>query len=182
MSYHSTLLEAAYRQVELSRWSMERLHSKARTTIIAGIAALSLTAVGLSGFATLLAGGASGHATPPEALFGGYAACAVGAALSGIGAVIASVVLSVVALKSCPLHQILTSGEFERAAGEESRKMPEDALGERLLRNVYASIKSFEECNEEVAPRVRQGQWLLVAGIGLVSMVSAVALVRLLVS
>lgn len=182
MSYYSTLLEAAYRQVELSRWSMERLHSKAKTTITAGIAALSLTAVGFSGFAALLAGGAAGQAAPPEALFGGYAACAAGAALLGIGAVIASVVLSVIALKSCPLHQILTSSEFELVERGESRKAGEDALDEKILRNVHASIRSFEECNDRIAPRVRQGQWLLVVGIGLVSIVSVAALFRLLAS
>jgi len=182
MSYHSTLLEAAYRQVELSRWSLERLHSKAKATITAGTAALSVTTVGLAGFASLLAGTGLGHEALLGSLFGKHSTWMAGVAMLGIGAVIASVVASVAALRSCPLHQILTSGEFELVSRGESSKMSEGDLGERLLRNAHASIRSFEECNDRVAPMVRRGQWLLVAGTGLISTIPLAAFFGLVAS
>jgi len=59
-------------------------------------------------------------------------------------------------------------------------EMSVDALSQRLLRNVYEAVRSLEKYNDEVAPFVRWGQWLLLAGIGLISTIPLFALFRLL--
>ena len=183
MSYYTMLLEALYRQVELSKWSLERLHSKAKTSVTAGTAALSVVTVGLSGFAVLLARADLDHMALLESLFGKYATCMIGVAIAGIVAIIVSLLLSIAALKSHGVHQILTSEEFEEASGKAGKPTETEAyLGPRLLRNIHASVKTFEEYNVKIAPMVRWGQWLLLAGIGLISMVPLAALLRLLVS
>jgi len=115
MNYHDLLLQAIYRQVEHSRWMLDRLHSKAKASVTAGTAALSVITVSLSGFSALLAGADLDHMGLLEALFGEHAACVVGIAIAGIVAIIVSMFLSIYALKSHGVRQILTTSEFEWA-------------------------------------------------------------------
>lgn len=187
MSYDSILLDAAYRQIERHEWLLERLHSKARATVAAGTAALSITTVGLSGFATLLAGAGLDHAALLESLFGGMVRGMIAVAIMGIVAIIASMGVSVFALKSCKLRQILTSASLECVTvGESSGGQgtphgeSEDDLRQMLLRKSRRSIKTLEACNRRVSSRVLWGQALLVIGIALVSMIPLVALGRML--
>lgn len=187
MSYHSVLLDAAYRQIERHGWSLERLHSKAKAIVAAGTAALSVITVGLSGFATLLAGADLDHMALLESLFGWLAHTMVAVAVAGIAAVIASMIVSILALKGCKLHQILGSDELEYAPKkeppgdqEDPHKPSEDGLRQILLERCRLAIKTLEECNGKVAPRVLWGQILLVAGIVLISTIPLAASAKLL--
>lgn len=132
----SALLEAACRQFELSGWSLERLHSKARITITAGIAALSVTTVGLEGPAALPAKDALNRVTPPKPPFGWLAHQMIAAAMDGIAADL----LPVIALKGCQPHQMPALGEFELVTMGESRKMSKGVLGE--VREHHQDVQS----------------------------------------
>lgn len=186
MSYYAMLLEALYRQIEHHRWSLERLHSKAKASMTAGTAALSVITVGLSGFAVLLARADLDHAALLGSLFGGLAHVMIAVAILGISSIITSMIVSIFALKGCKLHQILTSGEFEYTPAnaspgrdEKPKKASEGDLGPKLVERNILAIKTLEECNRRVAPMVLWGQAMLVAGIVLISMIPLAALARL---
>lgn len=189
MDYFELLFQAIYRQIELQKWSIGSYYSKAKTTIAAGAVVLSITTVAMSAFAALLSRTSLDLPHLLESVFGEHAITAICLAVAGIAAIIGSMIVSIHALRGRPIKQILSSREFETVSVDDSGGSPGDSvnmsadrLAHRLQDNAVDTIRTLEECSGWVAPRIHAGQILLLAGIGLLSTVPAVALLWTLAS
>lgn len=188
MDYYDRMFQAIYHQIELQRWSIENFYSKAKSTISTGAVVLSITTVAMVGSAALLSRTSPDPPALLESVFGELAVPAIFLAVCGITAIIGSMIVSIRSLKGRPIEQILSSGEFEVVSkrghnpSQETHKMSNDELGDRLQRNAVSTMRTFEDYIDWIAPRVHAGQVLLLVGIGLVSSVPGVALLWALVS
>ncbi|MDD9826331.1 MAG: hypothetical protein OXU86_06140 [Thaumarchaeota archaeon] len=189
MDYYELLLQAIYHQIALQKWSIDSLHSKAKSTISTGAVVLSIVAVAMAGFAALLYRPGLDPLALPVSIFGALSAPAIGAVIGGISSIIGSMIVSIRALRGRRIDKILSSREFElipkgesKSPSEESRRVSSDELAYKLQHNGVDTVRTLEKYNDWVEPRVHAGQILLLLGIGLMSAVPVIGLVWALLS
>lgn len=155
-----------------AQWDIERLNSKAKSTLITGATVLSVLTAGLVGFGGLLDGDISNLAA--LAPLPGWAAGllpAFGAA--GLGAILASMGLATKSLSTFDINNPVASRNFtedgepgppdDTVLARCSRMTGDIVLG--LYRSYIKRIGHLEKNGKRAGKLVRASQWFLYAGL-----------------